>query len=74
MRVTETQQANHRRQRSTVGNSTYPKGGVSCSKDNFVGNQTLVLRMNICDKNRHLRQARKRYQKVCGDSIFKEKY
>jgi len=24
-------------------NSTYPKGGVSCSKDSFVVNQTLVF-------------------------------
>jgi len=41
-------------------NSTYPKGGVSCSKDSFVVNQNLVVRINICDENRHLRQARKR--------------
>jgi hypothetical protein len=33
-----------------------------------VVNQTLVLRINICDKNRHLRQARKRYRKPYGDS------
>ena len=47
--------------RITTHNSTYPKGGVSCSKDTFVVNQTLVLRINICGENRHLRQARKRY-------------
>ena len=47
--------------RTPAGNSTYPKGGVSCSKDNFVVNESLVLRINICGENRHLRQARNRY-------------
>jgi len=42
-------------------NSTYPKGGVSCSKDSFVVNQTLVLRMNICGENRQLLIAAKHY-------------
>ena len=46
---------------STGGNSTYPKVAVQCSADTFVVNQTLVLRINICGENRHLRQARKRY-------------
>ena len=41
-------------------NSTYPKVAVQCSADTFVVNQTLVLRINICGENRHLRQARKR--------------
>jgi len=44
-----------------TGNSTYPKGGVSCSKDSFVVNQSLVLRINICGENRHLRQALNRF-------------
>ena len=35
---------------------------VQYSADTFVVNQTLVLRINICGENRHLRQARKRYQ------------
>ena len=39
-------------------NSTYPKGGVSCSKGSFVVNQSLVFRINICGENRHLSQAR----------------
>ncbi len=42
-------------------NSTYPKGGVSCSKDSFVVQQTFVLRMNICGKNRQLLLAANRY-------------
>ena len=36
------------------------KVAVQCSADTFVVNQTLVLRINICGENRHLRQARKR--------------
>ena len=36
------------------------KVAVQCSADTFVVNQSLVLRINICGKNRHLRQARKR--------------
>jgi hypothetical protein len=41
-------------------NSTYPKGGVLCSKDSFAVNQTIVFRMNICGKNRQLLVAAKR--------------
>ena len=37
------------------------KVAVQCSTDTFVVNQSLVLRINICGENRHLRQARKRY-------------
>ena len=40
--------------RKPATNSTYPKGGVQCSADTFVVNQTLVLRTNICGKNRQL--------------------
>jgi hypothetical protein len=36
------------------------KVAVQCSADTFVVNQSLVLRINICGENRHLRQARKR--------------
>jgi len=46
---------------STATISTYPKGEVWCSKDSFVVNENLVLRINICVENRHLREARKRY-------------
>ena len=42
-------------------NSGLAKVAVQCSADSFVVNQTLVLRINICGKNRHLRQAAKRY-------------
>ena len=37
------------------------KVSVQCSADTFVIIQTLVLRINICGENRHLRQAPKHY-------------
>jgi hypothetical protein len=43
-------------------NSTYPKGGVSFSKDSFVVNQTLVFQIKFCGKSPALRVAAKRYQ------------
>ncbi len=43
-------------------NSTYPKGGVSCSKDSFVVNQTLVFQIKFCGKSPALRVAASRYQ------------
>jgi len=36
------------------------KVAVQSSADRFVVNQSLVLRINICGENRHLRQAAKR--------------
>ena len=45
-----------------AGNSTYPKGGVSCSKDSFVVNQTLVFQIKFCGKSPTLRVAAKRYK------------
>ena len=45
-------------------NSTYPKGGVSCSKDSFVVNQTLVFQIKFCGKTPALRVAAKRYGQV----------
>ena len=47
-------------ERKAAANSTFAIGGVSCSADTFVVNQSLFLRINICGENRHLRQARKR--------------
>jgi len=35
-------------------NSTYKKLAVQCSADSFVVNQTFVLHINICGKNRQL--------------------
>jgi hypothetical protein len=47
--------------RTPAGNSTYPKGGVSCSKDSFVVNQTFVFQIKFCGKSPALRVAAKRY-------------
>jgi len=47
--------------RKAAANSTFTIGGVSCSEDCFIVTESSVLRINICGKNRHLRQARKRY-------------
>jgi len=46
--------------RTPACNSTYPKGGVSCSKDSFVVNQTLVFQIKFCGKSPALRVAAKR--------------
>ena len=45
-----------------TANTGLAKVAVQCFADTFVVNQSLVLRMNICGENRHLRQARKRYR------------
>lgn len=46
--------------RTTCHNSTYPKGGVSCSKDSFVVNQALVFQIKFYGKSFALRLAAKR--------------
>ena len=45
-------------------NTGLAKVAVQCSADTFVVNQSLVLRINICGENRHLRQARNRYTQL----------
>ncbi len=45
---------------NTAGNSSYPKGGVSCSKDSFVVNQIFVFQIKFCGKSPALRVAAKR--------------
>jgi len=45
---------------STAANSTYPKGGVSCSKDSFVLNGSLVFQIKFCGKSPALRVAANR--------------
>jgi 23S rRNA G2445 N2-methylase RlmL len=47
--------------RRPAGNRRLAKVAVQCSIDAFVVNQSLVLRINICGENRHLRQAPNRY-------------
>jgi hypothetical protein len=64
MTASKTGRVSHDRQRSTGYNSTYPKGGVSCSKDSFVVNQTLVFQIKFCGKNPALRVAANRYKQI----------
>ncbi len=47
-------------ERKTTHNSTYPKGGVSYSKDSLVVNQTLVFQIKFCGKSPALRVVAKR--------------
>jgi len=44
----------------TAYNSTYPKGGVPCSKDTFAQGESSVLRMKFSGKSPVLRVAAKR--------------
>ena len=48
-------------EKTPAGNTGLAKVAVQCSAETFVVNQSLVLRVNICGENRHLRQARNRY-------------
>lgn len=49
-------------ERKTAYNTGLAKVAVRCSADTFVVNQSLVLRINICGENRHLRQAANRWE------------
>ncbi len=51
--------------KARTDNSTYPKGGVLCSKDCFVVNQTLAFQIKFCSKSPALRVAAKRYHQCC---------
>ncbi len=57
--------------RSPATNTGLAKVAVQCSADTFVVNQSLVLRINICAANRHLRQARKRCMPFYGQLSLK---
>jgi len=49
-----------RKTRKPAGNSTYPKGGVSCSEYSFAVNQSLVFQIKFYGKSTALRIATKR--------------
>jgi hypothetical protein len=53
---------NHDRKEGRSANTGLAKVAVSFSADTFVVKESLVLRINICGENRHLRQARNRYK------------
>jgi len=59
---------------STAANTGLAKVAVQCSADTLVVNQSLVLRINICGENRHLRQARKRYGKGYFEPTLKHEH
>jgi hypothetical protein len=46
--------------KTLAANSTYPKGWVSCYKDSFVANGSLVFQIKFCGKSPALRVAAKR--------------
>ena len=50
-----------RQNKNTGANSALQKRGVSCSKDSFVVNKTLVFQIKFCGKSPALRVAPKRY-------------
>ena len=56
-------------EKQRTANSTYPKGGVSCSKDSFVVYQTLVYKIKFCGKSPALRVAANRYRQFLGDLL-----
>jgi hypothetical protein len=55
-------QKNQMHERKTGHNSTYPKGGVSCTKNSFVVDQTFVFQIKFCGKSPALRVAANRYK------------
>ena len=63
-------QCNSLPRESPACNSTYPKGGVSCSKDSFVVNQTLVFQIKFCGKSPALRVAAFQDQKQIYLQLF----
>ena len=54
----------HVEKEARLPNSTYPKGGVSCSKESLVVNPTLVFQIMFCGECPALRVAANRYKQV----------
>ena len=52
--------ANNRKTEQLVLTAVWRNGGFSASYDSFVGQQTVMLRINICGGNPPLRQAANR--------------
>ena len=55
-------------ERKTTHNSSYPKGGVSCFKDSFVVNGSLVFQIKFCGKSPALRVAAKTLATILKDN------
>jgi hypothetical protein len=54
--------------KARTDNSTYPKGGVSCSKESFVVNGSLVFQIKFCGKSPALWVVAIRWRSVYKDS------
>ena len=67
-----TRQKDRQSYRSTRHNSTYPKGGVLCSNESLVVNETLDFQIKFCVKSPALRVAAKRYHRVEPPTNFKQ--
>ena len=65
---------NYLQRQMPAANSGLAKVAVQCSADSFVVNQTLVLRINICGENRHLRQAANRQTVKKPSFLFNSNY
>ena len=57
------------RKESRTGNSTYPKGGVSCFADSFVVAENSVLRIKFSVKSPARRAAASRYRQPYNTKI-----
>ena len=68
-RILQTRHDSTSAERRPACNSTYPKGGVSCSKDSLVVNQTLVFQIKLCGESPVLRVAPKRWGQGCSIAI-----
>ena len=58
------QRFNYSEERRPACNRRLAKVAVHYSADTLVVNQSLILRINFCGENRHLRQAPKRYHQL----------
>jgi len=54
----------------STANITYPKCGVSCSKDSLMVNESLVFQIKFCGKIPALRVAANRYRQGLRDLLF----
>jgi hypothetical protein len=57
------------RKESRTTNTGLAKVALQYSADTFVVNQSLVLRINICGENRHLRKAANRYSQLLDEEL-----
>ncbi len=60
----QNRQTTHDQKKQRRHNSIYPKGGVSCSKDSFVVNQTLVFQIKFSGKSPALRVGANRFSRI----------